>query len=77
MIARRELRTHGFDERPLLGRDEFVVVVGHLAEPFYVTESVGVAHGAAESADTLLRRADVALYEAKARGEGGYVVAGA
>lgn len=51
-------------------------VVGDLADPIYVTASVGVAHGPAESADTLLRKADVALYEAKARGKGGYVVAG-
>ena len=51
------------------------IAIEHLAEPLRVTASVGVAHGPAESADLLLRRADDALYEAKARGKSGYVVA--
>jgi diguanylate cyclase (GGDEF)-like protein len=42
--------------------------------PLIVTASIGVAIGHREGAAELLRDADVALYEAKARGKHGYVL---
>jgi PleD family two-component response regulator len=39
-----------------------------------VTASIGVATGTRESADDLLRDADIALYRAKAAGKGRYCV---
>jgi diguanylate cyclase (GGDEF)-like protein len=45
-----------------------------LGRKLTVTASVGIAVGAPASADELLRNADVALYEAKARGRDGYAM---
>jgi diguanylate cyclase (GGDEF)-like protein len=45
-----------------------------LGRKLTVTASVGIALGAPASADELLRTADVALYEAKARGRDGYAM---
>ncbi|HUI02514.1 MAG TPA: sensor domain-containing diguanylate cyclase [Acidimicrobiales bacterium] len=45
--------------------------------PLSIRASIGVAVGARDGAAQLLRDADVALYEAKARGKHGYVVFGA
>jgi diguanylate cyclase (GGDEF)-like protein/PAS domain S-box-containing protein len=41
---------------------------------FSVTASIGIATGERESADELLRDADLALYEAKAEGRNGYAL---
>jgi diguanylate cyclase (GGDEF)-like protein len=41
--------------------------------PLLVTASIGIATGLRESADELVRDADLALYEAKAAGKNGYV----
>ena len=51
------------------------IAIEHMSELVHVTASAGVAHGYTESADLLLRRADDALYEAKARGKSRFVVA--
>ncbi|GAB4217034.1 MAG: hypothetical protein OHK0012_20540 [Synechococcales cyanobacterium] len=60
-------------------------ILDRLKEPFilqdtptYTSVSIGIAvyNPASDDAESLLRRADFALYEAKAQGKGGYVVHG-
>jgi diguanylate cyclase (GGDEF)-like protein len=48
-------------------------VNGEIGRPLSLTASIGIASGLRESADELLRDADVALYEAKAAGRNRYV----
>ena len=70
----------GFDTGPDLVAERILAV---LSEPFLlggsdsplgIRASIGVAAGARESAEELLRDADVALYQAKARGKNCFVV---
>ncbi|HEY5097289.1 MAG TPA: EAL domain-containing protein [Acidimicrobiales bacterium] len=50
------------------------VVPGYEGLPITVTASIGIATGSRESAQDLLRDADVALYQAKAQGRDGSVL---
>ena len=42
--------------------------------PFAISASIGIASALADSAEDLLQHADIAMYQAKAAGKGGYVV---
>jgi diguanylate cyclase (GGDEF)-like protein len=61
-------------ERILAVLRQPVEVSGSSERPLVITASIGVAVGQRESADQLLRDADLALYEAKAQGKDRYVL---
>jgi diguanylate cyclase (GGDEF)-like protein len=59
-------------ERLLAQLRQPYVLEGVSTIPFTVTASIGIAHGRRESAEELLRDADIALYAAKAAGKNCY-----
>jgi PAS domain S-box-containing protein len=78
-VAQRLLNaTRGCDAVARLGGDEFAVLVDGVAlagAEVTVGVSIGIATSAhAETAEALLRDADVAMYRAKARGRGEFLI---
>ena len=61
-------------ERILTVRREPFHLPGHESTPIRVSASIGIVVGDRDTADDLLRDADVALYQAKGAGKDRYVV---